>query len=124
MIGWLLFKLCALIFGVLLKKIVTRWISDRMPKAEKERPRHATSLAAQLQNDRSPLVSQSKRAKRKRNAREQEERDAEGEQVVSGKLGRQILTMAREQQEALEEGEEIGSEEDEEDTMKWRDTQM
>lgn len=95
-----------------------------MPKAEKERPRHATSLAAQLQNDRNPLVSQSKRAKRKRNTREQEELDGEREQVVSGKLGRQILTMAREQQEALEGDEEIESEEDEENTMKWRDSQM
>ena len=123
-IGWLLLNLCALIFGVLLKKIVTRSISDRMPKAEKERPKHATSLAAQLQNDRNPLVSQSKRAKWKRNVQEQEERDEEGEQVVSGKLGRQILTMAREQQEALEEDEEAGSEEGEEDTMKWRDSQM
>jgi hypothetical protein len=95
-----------------------------MPKAEKERPRHAASLAAQLQNDRNPLVSQSKRAKRKRNAREQEEVDEEGEQIVSGKLGRQILTMAREQQEALEEDEEAESDDDDEDTMKWRDSQM
>ena len=97
-----------------------------MPKTTKERPKHATSLSSQLQNDRNPLASQSKRSKRKRDAQEREDlEDDDGEQVVSGKLGRQIMTMAREQQEALEDGEEDGeSDEEEEDTMQWRDSQM
>lgn len=95
-----------------------------MPKAAKDRPKHATSLTAQLQNDRNPLASQSKRSKRKRNAEKENDLDDDGEQVVSGKLGRQIMTMAREQQEALEDGEEIDSDEEEEDTMQWRDSQM
>lgn len=95
-----------------------------MPKTAKDRPKHATSLSAQLQNDRNPLASQSKRSKRKRNAEKENDLDDDGEQVVSGKLGRQIMTMAREQQEALEDGEEIDSDEEEEDTMQWRDSQM
>ena len=94
-----------------------------MPKAEKERPKHTTSLTAQLQNDRNPLASQSKRSKRKRNAENEDDLEDDGEQVVSGKLGRQIMTMAREQQEALEGGEEE-EEEEEEETMRWRDSQM
>jgi hypothetical protein len=97
-----------------------------MPKTTKERPKHATSLSSQLQNDRNPLASQSKRSKRKRDVQEREDLEEEdGEQVVSGKLGRQIMTMAREQQEALEDGDEDGeSDEEEEDTMQWRDSQM
>lgn len=51
----------------------------------------------------------------------------EEEQVVSGKLGRQIMNMAREQQEALEDGEDGGGDsddDDDEDTMQWRESQM
>lgn len=91
-----------------------------MPKAAEDHPKHAASLAAQLQNDRNPLVSESKRRKRKRRAREEDEAAEDSEQVISGKPGRQILTLAREQQEEeYRDDESKGREE-----MQWRISQM
>jgi len=85
-----------------------------MPKAAKERPKHSASLAAQILTDKSPYATESKRSKRKRRA---EDNDGPGEeQVVSGKLSQQILTMAREQLHE-DEAEEMGEHEDE---MTWR----
>jgi hypothetical protein len=95
-------------------------ILDTMPKAVKERPRHAASLGVQLQNDRDPVVSDSKRAKRKRKAAEDGGELDNGESVISGKLGRQILAIAREQQEEADEDQE--SEQDEE--LGWRENQL
>jgi hypothetical protein len=92
-----------------------------MPKATKERPKHAASLSVQLQSDRHPLASESKRSQKKRKAVEDQEAEKDvREQVVDGKLGRQILRMAQEQQEEEDNEEESLSEEEEED-MKWRD---
>ena len=91
-----------------------------MPKAAKERVKHSASLAAQIENDKDPKVSVSKRAKRKRKAEDEEEAEERKEQIIEGKLGRQILTMAREQID--DEEEEDKSEE--EDEMKWRESQM
>lgn len=90
-----------------------------MPKAEKERVKHAASLASQIENDKDPQVSVSKRAKRKRKAEDNEEAEEKKEQIIEGKLGRQILTMAREQ---IDEEEEQDSEQ--EDEMKWRESQV
>jgi hypothetical protein len=90
-----------------------------MPKAEKERVKHAASLASQIENDKDPQVSVSKRAKRKRKAEDDEEAEEKKEQIIEGKLGRQILTMAREQ---IDEEEEQDSEQ--EDEMKWRESQV
>ena len=88
-----------------------------MPKAVKERPTHATSLTTQLQNDRDPIVSESKRAKRKRKADEVEDVH---ERIISGKMGRRILAMAREQQD---EG--TGDQESQEDNeLNWREKEM
>jgi hypothetical protein len=67
-----------------------------MPKAVKDRPKHRASLTAQLQNDRDPLVADSKWAKRKRKADEEALQDKDD--VISGKQGQQIIAMAREQQ--------------------------
>jgi hypothetical protein len=90
-----------------------------MPKAVKERPTHATSLTTQLQNDRDPIVSDSKRAKRKRKADEAEDVH-NGERIISGKMGRRILAMAREQQD---EG--TGDQESQEDDgLNWREKEM
>jgi hypothetical protein len=89
-----------------------------MGKATKDRPQHSASLAAQLQNGKEPLVSKSKRAKRKQVAEDAEENS--GERVV--KVSRQIRKMAREQQDEEElEREDISEEEEEE--MKWRENQ-
>jgi hypothetical protein len=90
-----------------------------MPKAEKDRLKHSASLSVQLQNDKNPQVSESKRAKRKRKVEEEDSRE-NGEQVISGKLGRQILTMAREQQQEAENDEES----EVEDEMRWRESEM
>lgn len=90
-----------------------------MPKAEKERVKHAASLATQIENDKDPQVSVSKRAKRKRKAEDDEEAEEKKEQIIEGKIGRQILTMAREQ---IDEEEEEDSEQ--EDEMKWRESQV
>ena len=91
-----------------------------MPKAMKERLKHASNLAVQLQGDRDPSVSNSGRAKRKRKA-EEEKDDLEdgGDQVVDGKMGRRILAMAREQVEEEEEEDQV-SEIGEEEHMQWR----
>ena len=91
-----------------------------MPKTAKERVKHTTSLANQLQLDKNPELSESKRTKRQRSAQDVEEKAENGDQVIGGKLGRQILTMAREQQDEIEENQE--SEEEEED-MRWRENQ-
>jgi hypothetical protein len=91
-----------------------------MPKAPKERLKHSSSLSAQLQNDGDPQVSESKRAKRKRKAEEEEGNTEGGEQVISGKMGRQILAMAREQQDE----EEVEEESEQEDSLHWRESQM
>lgn len=89
-----------------------------MPKTPKERVKHSTSLANQLQLDKNPQLSESKRAKRQRST--QDEDTAEnGDQVISGKMGRQILTMAREQQDEVEEDKESEDDED----MRWRENQ-
>jgi hypothetical protein len=90
-----------------------------MPKTTKERVKHTTSLANQLQLDKNPQLSDSKRAKRLRSAQEIEEKVANGDQVISGKMGRQILAMAREQQDEIEEDQESEAEED----MRWRENQ-
>ena len=91
-----------------------------MPKAAEAYPKHSVSLAAQLQNDRDPLVSDSKQRKRKRKARMEDEAAEDSEQVISGKPGRQILTLAREQQEEeYRDDESEGGEE-----MQWRISQM
>ena len=89
-----------------------------MPKAPKDRPKHSASLSTQLQNDKDPQVSESKRAKRKRQADDEEDTRRNGDQVISGKIGRQILTMAREQQDEAEDEEES----EREDEMRWRET--
>ena len=91
-----------------------------MPKAVKDRLKHSASLSAQLQNDKSPQVSESKRSKRKRKAEEEQDSRENGEQVISGKMGRQILSMAREQQEEATDDEES----EVEDGMRWRENQM
>ena len=87
-----------------------------MPKAAKERPKHAASLSNQILADKNPYATESKRSKRKRKAEGNEE--AEEQQVISGKLSQQILTIAREQ--LNEEEEEVSENEDE---MTWRDPQ-
>jgi len=86
----------------------------RMPKAAKERPKHLASLSAQILTDKSPYATESKRSKRKRKAEDNDE--PEEQQVVSGKLSQQILTMAREQLNE-DEAEEMSEREDE---MTWR----
>lgn len=86
-----------------------------MPKAEKERLKHAASLSNQILADKSPYATESKRSKRKRKSEENEETA----QVVSGKLSEQILTIAREQLDE-EEAEKVSENEDE---MTWRDPQ-
>jgi hypothetical protein len=91
-----------------------------MPKAVKDRPKHSASLSAQLQNDRDPQVSESKRAKQKRKAEEEEDSRENGDQVIRGKISRQILAMAREQQDEVDDNEESEGE----DEMKWRESQM
>jgi hypothetical protein len=88
-----------------------------MPKAVKERLKHSASLTAQLQNDRSPLVSDSKRAKRKRKAHEE---TLDKDDVISGKQGRQILALAREQLDETQENHESEGEEE----LRWRESQM
>jgi hypothetical protein len=88
-----------------------------MPKAVKERPKHSASLTAQLQNDRSPLVSDSKRAKRKRKA---DEDTLDKDDVISGKQSRQILVLAREQQDETQDNHESEGEEE----LRWREGQM
>jgi hypothetical protein len=93
-------------------------VTFKMPKAAKERVKHSTSLANQLQLDKSPQLSESKRAKRQRSTQE-EDTEGNGDQVISGKMGRQILTMAREQQDEVEEDEEPEEDKD----MRWRDNQ-
>ena len=90
-----------------------------MPKAAKVRVKHGASLAAQIESDKDPKVTVSKRAKRKRKTEDEEETEEGKEQIIKGKLGRQILTMAREQVDDEEE-EEI----EEEDEMKWRESQV
>jgi len=94
--------------------------SEAMPKAAKERAKHSTSLAAQIQNDKDPQVSVSKRAKMKRKAQDEVEAEQSGEQVIEGKLGRQILMMAREQMD--DEDDEDDSEQENE--TKWREAQV
>ena len=91
-----------------------------MPKAAKDRLKHSASLSAQLQNDKNPQVSASKRAKRKRKAEEEDDTRENSEQIISGKIGRQILTMAREQQEEAEDDGESEAEEE----MRWRESRM
>jgi hypothetical protein len=93
---------------------------EKMPKAAKDRLKHSASLSAQLQNDKNPQVSESHRSKRKRKAEKEEASRENGEQVISGKMGRQILTMAREQQEEAKDDEESELE----DEMRWRESQM
>jgi hypothetical protein len=92
-----------------------------MPKAVKERAKHSASLAAQIQNDKNPQVSVSKRAKMKRQAQDEAEAEQSREQVIEGKLGRQILTMAREQMDDEDEDEDDSEQENE---MKWREAQV
>ena len=96
-----------------------------MPKVAKERPRHKASLAAQLQNDRDSSVPSSNRAKRKRKAAEAGEDGADktGEQIIGGKLGNQILTMARQQLEEEEEEKGEDNNESGDEDMKWREAQ-
>jgi len=67
-------------------------------------------------------VSKSKRAKRKRKA-EEDEKASDAEQIVSGKVSRQILAMAREQQDEAELEEEEESE-GEDQEMKWRENRF
>jgi hypothetical protein len=86
-----------------------------MPKAEKERLKHAASLSTQILADKSPYATESKRSKRKRKSEENDET----EQVVSGKLSQQILTLAREQLDEEEDEEVSGNEYG----MTWRDSQ-
>ena len=93
--------------------------TSKMPKTTKERMKHTTSLANQLQLDKNPQLSESKRTKRQRSTQDVEEKAENGDQVISGKLGRQILTMAREQQDEIEEDRESEEEED----MRWRENQ-
>jgi len=91
-----------------------------MPKAAKERAKHSASLATQIQNDKDPQISVSKRAKRRRKVEDEEGAEQKGEQlVIEGKLGHQILTMAREQMDDEEE-----DESEQENEMKWREAQM
>jgi hypothetical protein len=94
-------------------------LSEAMPKAAKERAKHSASLAAQIQNDKDPQVSVSKRAKMKRKAQDEAEAEQSREQVIEGKLGRQILTMAREQMDEEDE-----DESEQENEMKWREAQV
>lgn len=94
-----------------------------MPKAPKERLQHSSSLSAQLQNDGDLLVSESKRAKRKRKAEEEEENPERRDQVISGKMGRRILEMAREQQDE-EEAEGEAEEEADKQNSQWRESNM
>ena len=91
-----------------------------MPKAAKDRLKHSASLSAQLQNDKNPQVFVSKRAKRKRKAEEEDDTRENSEHIISGKIGRQILTMAREQQEEAEDDGESEAEEE----MRWRESRM
>ena len=93
-----------------------------MPKATKERPKHSASLTSQLQNDRSPVVSESQRAKRKRKEVEAKEAEDQGELIVAGKMSRQILAMAREQQEE-DEDEIVSEEKGSDEEMKWRENE-
>jgi hypothetical protein len=88
-----------------------------MPKAAKERPKHAASLSTQILTDKSPYAAESERSKRKRKAADNE--DVSEGQVISGKLSQQILTMAREQLNEDEE-EDLSEHEDE---MAWRGPQ-
>jgi hypothetical protein len=90
-----------------------------MPKAVKERAKHSASLAAQIQNDKDPQVSVSKRAKMKRQAQDEAEAEQSREQVIEGKLGRQILMMAREQMDDEDE-----DDSEQENEMKWREAQV
>jgi len=90
-----------------------------MPKAVKERAKHSASLAAQIQNDKDPQISVSKRAKRKRKAEDEADAEQKGDQVIDGKLGRQILTMAKEQMD-----DEDGDQSEHENETKWREAQM
>ena len=90
--------------------------AKKMPKAEKQRPKHSVSLATQLQNDRNPRASESNRKSRRRKA-EDEEKYEKKEQIVSGKLGQRILAMAREQLDEDEDAEES----DEKEDMMWRE---
>ena len=90
-----------------------------MPKAPKERVKHSASLTAQIQNDEDPQLSVSKRSNRKRKVEDEEESEEKGEKVIEGKLGQQILTMAREQ---LDDDQDDESEETNE--MRWRETRM
>ena len=90
-----------------------------MPKATKERAKHSASLAAQIQNDKDPQGSVSKRAKRRRKAEDEEEAEQKREQVIEGKPGRQILTMAREQMDDEED-----EDSEQENEMRWRDAQV
>ena len=91
-----------------------------MPKAAKERPKHSASLAIQLQHDKNPETSPSKRSKRKRKAQDDDEET--NEQIISGKMSRQILALAREQQEEEEENENGEEDENEnEEEMKGRE---
>lgn len=92
---------------------------EAMPKAAKERAKHSASLAAQIQNDKDPQVSVSKRAKMKRKAQDEAEAEQSREQVIEGKLGRQILTMAREQMDDEDE-----DDSEQENEMKWREAQV
>jgi hypothetical protein len=87
-----------------------------MPKAAKERPKHAASLSNQILADKSPYATESKRSKRKRKS---EENGQTEEQVVSGKLSQQILTIAREQLDEEDEDEVRGDE----DEITWRNPQ-
>jgi len=95
-----------------------------MPKATKERTKHNASLAAQLQNERDNLLSKSGRAKRKAKAGDVEDVGSGGEHIVGGKFGRQILTMARQQQEEVELENEEHEEDGSDDEMKWRENQL
>jgi hypothetical protein len=94
---------------------ITRSPFFDMPKAEKERLKHAASLSTQILADKSPYATESKRSKRKRKSEENDET----EQVVSGKLSQQILTLAREQLDEEEDEEVSGNEYG----MTWRDSQ-
>ena len=93
--------------------------SEAMPKAAKERAKHSASLAAQIQNDKDSQASVSKRAKMKRKAQDEAEAEQSRERVVEGKLGRQILTMAREQMDDEDE-----DESEQENEVKWREAQV
>jgi hypothetical protein len=99
--------------------LIDRGAND-MPKAVKERRKHSVSLSTQLQNDKEPLVSESKRARHKRKAGEDKETAENGNQVIDAKLSRQILTMARKQLDEVEDAE--SSEEDSE--WQWRESQL